>query len=261
MTIAKMEIKRNIKSLLIWSAVIGGMIMLCLLLFPQLKKEVDSLEEALKNMGGLTSAFGMDRLNYGEIMGFYGIYGGSMLGIGGMFYSAILGTGMLAREEQEHTAEFLLTHPVSRERILFQTLGAMVFLLVLMNGIVILFSCTSFVMIGEEPDWKIFWIYHGAQLLMQAEILGVCCGISAFIRRGSISLGIGVAALLYFLGLFKNIAEKADAVKYITPYAYGDAAEIISEGGLDGKLAILGIAYGFAGVAVGLWHYRRKDIL
>ena len=94
MTLIKMELKRNGKSLLIWSVVIGGMILLCLLLYPELKKEVDSLEEALKNMGGVTAAFGMDRLNYGELMGFYGIYGGSMLGIGGIFYSAILGAGM-----------------------------------------------------------------------------------------------------------------------------------------------------------------------
>ncbi len=260
MTLIKMELKRNGKSLLIWSVVIGGMILLCLLLYPELKKEVDSLEEALKNMGGVTAAFGMDRLNYGELMGFYGIYGGSMLGIGGIFYSAILGAGMLAREEQEHTAEFLLTHPVSREKIFFQKLSSMAILLVLMNSIVILFSCVSFAMIGEKPDWDVFWIYHGAQVLMQMEILGICCGISAFIRRGSVSLGIGVAALLYFLGLFSNITDKAEAAKYLTPYAYADAAKIISERGMDEKLALLGIAYGLIGIGVGFWKYRRKDI-
>ena len=62
MTLIKMELKRNGKSLLIWSVVIGGMILLCLLLYPELKKEVDSLEEALKNMGGVTAAFGMESL-------------------------------------------------------------------------------------------------------------------------------------------------------------------------------------------------------
>ena len=38
MTLIKMELKRNGKSLLIWSVVIGGMILLCLLLYPELKK-------------------------------------------------------------------------------------------------------------------------------------------------------------------------------------------------------------------------------
>ena len=74
------------------------------------------------------------------------------------------------------------------------------------------------------------------------------------------SIGIGVAALLYFLGLFGNITEKAEKVKYITPYAYADAADILPDAALDGTLILLGMGYAFLGLAIGYVKYQRKDI-
>ena len=93
---------------------------------------------------------------------------------------------------------------------------------------------------------------------MQLEVLALCFGISAFLRRGSLSIGIGIASLLYFLGLVGNITEKA--VKYITPYTYADASRIISEGQVDLKLAGLGLLYGTALLIAGYLYYQKKDI-
>ena len=104
------------------------------------------------------------------------------------------------------------------------------------------------------------WLFHLAQMLMQTEIACICMGISAFLRKGSVSIGIGVAALLYFLGLFGNITEKAEKVKYITPYAYADAADILPDAALDGTLILFGMGYAFLGLAIGYVKYQRKDI-
>lgn len=254
------ELKRSLQSTLIWGLIIGGTIMLCVFLFPELKKELGDMVDAMSDMGGFGAAFGMDRLNYGDITGFYGIYAGSMLGIGGIFYAAILGTGLLAKEEKDHTADFLLTHPVTRTSVFWQKAAAMAVQILLMNLAVILLAWISIRWIGESPDWEGLCLFHLAQVLMQLEIGGICLGISAFLRRGSISTGIGVAAFLYFLGLLGNITEKAEAVKYITPYAYADAAKILPECALDGTLILLGLCYGGAGILAGWLWYRRKDI-
>lgn len=254
------EMKRGKFGVLAWSLVIGGMIMLCILLFPELTKEGASIQAAIESMGTFTAAFGADRLNYGELMGFYGIYGGCMLGIGGIFYAAVLGARMLEKEEREHTAEFLLTHPVSRKRVLTEKLAAMISQMILMNLIVILLTLAAFFIIGEKPDWKEFFLFHGAQILMQFEILSICFGISAFLRKGSTSVGIGVAAVIYFLGVFGNITEKAEFVKYITPYAYADGANVIPAGELELELVFLGMIYALIGLFAAYWRYLRKDI-
>ncbi|MER2128192.1 ABC transporter permease subunit [Solibacillus sp.] len=41
-----------------------------------------------------------------------------MLGLGGGFFAALLGISALADEEKNRTAEFLLTHPISRRPLL-----------------------------------------------------------------------------------------------------------------------------------------------
>lgn len=253
------EMKRGRMGLLAWGCVIGGMIALCLLLYPELTKEGASIQAAIESMGTFTAAFGADRLNYAELMGFYGIYGGCMLGIGGIFYAAV-GTGMLEKEEREHTAEFLLTHPVSRSQVVTEKLLAMISQMLLLNGMVILLSVVSFCIIGEKPDWHDFFLFHGAQIVMQFEILCICFGISAFLKKGATSAGIGIAAALYFLGVFGNITEKAEFVTYITPYTYADGANVIPAGELDIKLVMLGMVYAVIGLIAAYGKYTRKDI-
>ena len=125
---------------------------------------------------------------------------------------------------------------------------------------VILLSVVSFCIIGEKPDWHDFFLFHGAQIVMQFEILCICFGISAFLKKGATSAGIGIAAALYFLGVFGNITEKAEFVTYITPYTYADGANVIPAGELDIKLVMLGMVYAVIGLIAAYGKYTRKDI-
>ena len=95
---------------------------------------------------------------------------------------------------------------------------------------------------------------------MQFEILCICFGISAFQKKGATSAGIGIAAALYFLGVFGNITEKAEFVTYITPYTYADGANVIPAGELDIKLVMLGMVYAVIGLIAAYGKYTRKDI-
>jgi len=122
MTIYIKELKQSFKSLCIWTASIAFMMLVCVLLFPEMKGEMDSVSSIFANMGGFTAAFGMDKLSFGQLMGFYGIECGNVLGIGGGFFAALAGISVLANEEKERTAEFLLTHPISRVSIITQKL-------------------------------------------------------------------------------------------------------------------------------------------
>ena len=50
-------------------------------------------------------------------------------------------------------------------------------------------------------------LLHLAYYILQMELAGVCFGISAFMRKRSVSLGLGIAVIMYFLNLIANIAE------------------------------------------------------
>ena len=51
------EMKRGRMGLLAWGCVIGGMIALCLLLYPELTKEGASIQAAIESMGTFDSRF------------------------------------------------------------------------------------------------------------------------------------------------------------------------------------------------------------
>lgn len=260
MTIYIKELKQSFRSLCIWTASIAFMMLVCILLFPEMKSEMDSVSDLFANMGGFTAAFGMDKLSFGEIMGFYGIECGNVLSIGGGFFAALAGISVLANEEKERTAEFLLTHPVSRLSVVSQKLLSVLTQVVVLNLVVVGVSLISAAVVGEEFEMKEFILLHIAYLLMQLEISCICFGISAFIRRGSIGIGLGLALALYFLNIVCNISEQAEFLRYITPYAYADASSIISEDKLDIGLIAVGAAVAVIGAAVGFFRYLKKDI-
>ena len=138
MTLLKFEMKRNRTSLAVWAAAIALLLMICLIIFPDMKDQVNELNAAFSSMGGFTQAFGMDRLNFGELMGFYGLECGNILGIGGAFFAAYIGITALADEEKNHTAEYLFTHPVSRSRIVFEKLLRILLQIFILNAVCIL---------------------------------------------------------------------------------------------------------------------------
>lgn len=260
MTIVKHELKQGKISFLIWTASIGFLLAVCVFLFPEMKGQMDSISDMFASMGSFTAAFGMDRLNFGTLIGFYAIECGNILGLGGAFYAALCAVGILSKEEKERTAEFLLTHPVSRIRIITEKLIAVLIQITAMNLIVYVLSVGFIAAIGEEIPWKEINLLHFAYYLLQIELAGICFGISSFLRKGSAGVGLGIAAIMYFLNLIANIAEVAEFLKYITPFGYCEGADIISNGGLDNTMAAMGIAIGIGGVAVAYLKYARKDI-
>ncbi len=260
MTIIKHELRQGKLSLIIWTASIAFLLMVCVFLFPEIKGEMESIGAVFASMGSFTAAFGMDQLNFGTLTGFYAIECGNVLGLGGAFFASLIAVLALSKEEKDRTAEFLLTHPVSRVRIITEKLLAVMLQIVMMNAIILALSLISMKMIGEEIPWKEILRMHIAYLVMQVELAGICFGISAFLRRGSIGIGLGFAAIMYFLNLIANMTESMEFLKYLTPFGYTDSADIISNGSLDIPLMALGMLYGAVGIAAAYAKYSRKDI-
>ena len=225
-----------------------------------MKGEMDGVSEMFASMGSFTAAFGMDRLNFGTLVGYYAIECGNILGLGGAFYAALCAVGILSKEEKDRTAEFLLTHPVSRVRIITEKLLAVLLQIAAMNLILYALSLGSMAAVGEEIPWQELNLLHLAYFLLQVELAGLCFGISAFLRKGSAGVGLGIAAMMYFLNLIANITEAAEFLKYITPFGYCDGADIVTSGRLDGTMAAIGAVIGMGGILAAYLKYARKDI-
>lgn len=260
MTIIRHELKQGWKSLAIWTAAIGFFIVICIFMYPEMKGEMDDVSDMFSSMGAFTAAFGMDRLNFGTLTGFYAVECGNIVGIGGAFFAALIAIGALAKEEKERTAEFLLAHPISRIRLITGKLAAVIIQIIIMNVIVFVMSFVSIAIIGEDIPWKEISLLHLAFLLVQVELAGICFGISAFLRRSGLGIGLGIATIMYFLNIVANISESAEFLKYITPFGYAEGADIVANGSLDVKMILPGMCFGVVGIVAAYWKYSKKDI-
>lgn len=260
MTLVKHELKKSRISFLIWTISLGFLLAICIFLFPEMKGQMEGINEMFASMGSFTEAFGMNRLNYGTLTGFYAVECGNVLGLGGAFYASLCAVGILSREEKDKTAEFLLTHPVSRKRVITEKLVAVVIQITALNLIIYALSIGSIAAIGEEIPLKEINLLHLAYYLLQIELAGICFGISAFLRKGSAGVGIGIAAMMYFLNLIANITDAAEFLKYITPFGYCEGADILSKGGLDTTLVVIGMVLGIGGIIIAFLKYTEKDI-
>ncbi|MCI2112279.1 ABC transporter permease subunit [Ruminococcus sp.] len=260
MTVIRHELKQSRISLIIWTAAIGFLLAVCIFMFPEMKGEMNEVNEVFSSMGSFTQAFGMDKVNFGTLLGFYAVECGNILGLGGAFFASLCAISVLSKEEKERTAEFLLTHPVSRVSVVAEKLISVILQIVILNVVVYVITASSIALIGEEVPWQEITLMHTAYLILQLELAGICFGVSAFLRRGSIGTGLGIAVIMYFLNIIANLTESAEFLKYITPFGYADGAEIVRNVSLDMNMIAIGLAFAVVGILAGFIKYCRKDI-
>ena len=260
MTLFRHELRQGRAALALWTASAGALLAACVWLYPEMKGQMDALGQLFASLGGFTAAFGMDRLNVGTLPGFYAVECGTVLSLGGAFYAALTGVSALAKEEREHTAELLLTHPLSRARAAGEKLCAVLTQIAAMDILLLGIGLAAVALTGERIPWKELLLIHSACGLLHLEIGVLCFGLSAFLHRGAAGAGMGLAGTLYVLELLANMTERAAFLKYVTPFAWCEGADILAAGALDGGRIAAGMALALAAATAAFWWYGRKDI-
>lgn len=260
MILYRHEMRMNRRSLWIWTLCIGGMCFGCILLYTSLEDSIRDMAEAYSNMGAMSAALGMDKMSLATLTGFYATEVAVMHGLGGAMFAAILGTGMLSKEEAGHTAEFLHTLPIGRGSIVFQKYVALVSNIFILNLICVGMYLLGFRLMGEEIGGTELAIFHLAQILMQLEIGTVCFLISAFAKRNRMGAGLGITILLFAVDMMCRIIPAMEHLKYVTPFYYANAADIFTSGEADGVMLGIGTVIILAALAAALVKYGKKDL-
>lgn len=200
MTLVKHELKQGLISLIIWTVSIAALILVCVLVFPEMAEQADAVGEMFSSLGVFTEAVGMDRLNIGTLPGFYSVECGNILGIGGALFAALIAITILSKEEKDRTAEFLITHPVSRLRIITEKLIAVIIEIIVLNAVVYLTGIISIIIIGENVPWKEFNLMQFLKYITPfgytegADIISDGAINSTMVLLGMLYAAIGIAA-------------------------------------------------------------------
>ena len=262
MNIFLRELKANLKSLLIWSAIISLLIFMAVTKYsafagdPEMLKMLDSMPPALMD------ALSMRAFNLTTLSGFYGvmfIYFGLMAAIA----AAMWGSDIISKEERDKTVEFSLVLPVSRSRVVTaKALAALVncILFVLITWGISLVAVRSY-----NPDQAFFdFLALEMQAMFLIELIFLAiglllgCAMKHYKRAGSTAIAIILTT--YFMSILAVMDERLDFLKYFTPFKYFDSGELFRTGKMDGAYLLLSAAIIILSMVVAYWVYNKRDL-
>jgi ABC-2 type transport system permease protein len=263
MLIFHREWRRSVKAMLVWAAILSALIVLMLSMFPQFAENQQALNDMLEAYPeSLRKAFGMNELNFGTMIGFYGIEAYLLVTLIGSVYAALSASGILVKEEDDKTIEFLLAKPVTRAEIVAGKLGTVVCNLLAFNAILTLAALIGF-QFGDDPVpvRPFVWLAVGA-FLLHLTFAAAAFLMSALLRRSRniISISLALVFLSYALDIAAGISDRLSGLKHLSFFHYVDAAELIRHGAMDlTYAAIMGILIVLCAAAAFIC-YQRKDI-
>lgn len=259
-TIYRHEIHENVKNFIIWSFSVGILGLICMAMYSGMSEDMAALADSFSNMGAFSEAFGMSTLGIGTPIGYFATEIGTIHGLGGGLFAAILATGILSKEEESHTGEFLYSLPVSRVKIVTSKLMAVESLLVGFSIVCGLLYMVGFVYLGEDIPMADFAKFIGLELLLDTEIAMVCFLISAFGKKTKLGTGLGITLVFYAYDLIGRVVPDMKDYLFIGPYSYANASEIFS--GKDIEIKAVAMACTVIAVTAVLAYvtYSKKDL-
>ncbi len=256
------ELKANLKSLVIWSAIIAVMIIMALAKYsafagdPQTLKLLDSMPPALLD------ALSMRAFNLTTLAGFYGVMF-SYFALMSAMAAAMWGSDTISKEERDKTVEFSLVLPVSRSRV------------VTAKSLAALVNCVAFVLITWGVSLVAVRSYNPNQafydflaLEMQAMFvitliflaLGLLLGCAMKQYKLSGSTAVAIILVTYFMSIISGMQENLDFLKYLTPFKYFDAGILLRNGKMDSTYLLLSATIIVVSVIAAYWIYNRRDL-
>jgi ABC-2 type transport system permease protein len=261
--IFRYEFRARLNSVIIWSLASSALALVFFALFPAFADQAALMNEMLAKLPKeLLSAFGMDKVDLSTVLGFYSfifIFIQICLAIQAGNY----GFGLVSVEENELTADFLLSKPVSRAQVLTSKLLAVLASLTVTNLAVWVSGIAAILMFrgSRAIDFGTLLLLLLSILLLQLFFLSVGLVISLLVKRVrnvtpySLGLGFGAYILSAFSGVFGEVA-----LEYITPFKHFDPAYMIQNNAWNTPLVLLNVAVTLVSLAASYWLYLRRDI-
>ena len=261
--------KRYRNSFLGWTISITLFILLGMAFYPMLMQGdmLRQLEVFFENpfMKNIMTAFGTSLDMMTNVLGFYSTRNAMFIMLLGSFFSILLTGKILAREEQEKTAEFLLAKPVTRLEVVRSKVAVFITYLFLLNIIIFVVGFLSLELFKGDSQYslKAYLIYWFYSLLLMLTFGAIGFFLSLLIKRGrpTTNLSIGIIVGGYFIDVLSRVTPSVDKIGYLSPFKFVDPGVLRPDYALAGwrVMYFLGISLVLFGLSFFL--YKKKDIL
>lgn len=263
MNVLVREMKATRKSLIIWCIGVVLMIASSMGKYVGLSASGQSINDLLSQMPKtLRAVMGIGTFDLSTIRGYYGVLF-IYLAVMATIHAVMFGVNIISKEERDKTAEFLFAKPISRNKIITSKLLAALLNILIFN--LVAFLSSIFIVQkysnGEEVTGDIIILMVG-MFILQIMFLFIGTAIAATSKNPRIAapLSTGILLITFILSVAIDMNSRIESLKYLTPFKYYDAKNLMVDRGFDVVYVILSSV-----IIVGLFSttyvsYKGRDL-
>ncbi|RSK26047.1 ABC transporter permease [Bacillus sp. HMF5848] len=256
------ELKAYRKSTIIWTLSLIGIVVLFLSMYPSIAKDAEQFSKLLEDFPvEVRKAIGLSLDSFFSVIGFFS-YGFLYVKLAGAIQAMNLGTSILSKETREKTADFLLSKPVSRTKIVTSKLLAAITSLFITN---VFFLITTFVMVSivktKEYDGNALFMIAITLLFIQLMFVALGFITSVLFPRikSVISVSLGTVFAFFAIGMVGS-ATGDEPLRYITPFNYYDTTYIAENLSYEIPFLVLTVSFFILAIVASYIIYKKKDV-
>ncbi|MEP7204997.1 MAG: ABC transporter permease subunit [Candidatus Saccharibacteria bacterium] len=256
------EVANYRRATVIWTVTLSILVSGFLSIFPAFSRDAGAAQQILTHLpAAVRSALDLSLASFFTVYGFFS-YLFTFVALAGAVQAMNLGVGLLSREDSGKTVDFLLTKPVSRQRVVTSKLLAGTLLLVATN---LVFSTVALVMAKSVSaaafSSRTFLLLSATLLLIQLFFLALGVLMSVIIPKikSVIAISLPTVFSFFIIGTLGAIIGN-DAVKYLSPFKFFDPGYIVGRAGYEPKFLMIEAAFILISLSLSYVIYLQKDI-
>lgn len=260
-----MEIRKNLVSLIVWTAIITFLITLTMSFYGTFMENQSKIAGMLTIIPkGALQFKGISNFNdLFSVLGFYAANNVVYMMVLGSIYAIVLSSNILLKEEYDKTAEYLLTRPITRSEIFVSKLSVVLMNVLILNLVTASAGFVLMELVRKGP----FSISAFSVLVTYTFLLNILFGaiglfLSTLMKRAKpiTILGVGLVLILYFIYTLSKITVSAAKIGYLSPFRFANV-DVVNPAyslGLWNLLYFVGISLLLTGLSYRI--YLSKDI-
>lgn len=262
MNIFWQELRFNRRTTIIWMVAFAIGIFSYMSLYTAFSHDVSQSMKLLQGFPpAIRAALGIRIESFFTVLGFFG-YMLTYLWLVGSIQAMNLGTGILSKEIAGKTADFLLSKPISRFKVLTSKLAAALVITILTNIIFVISSYISAeVFKTKNFDIQVFALTCLTMLFIQLFFLSLGFLVSVLVPKikSVLAFSLPIVFGFFIIGMLDSIIG-AENARYLTPFKYLDVGYIAAHTGYEWRFLATEIAFVVVCIVASYIIYIRKDI-
>jgi len=249
------------KSTIIWAVSLSSLVVIYLMLYPAFTQDVAATKEVLASFPpALRTALNISLADFFTLYGFYG-YILSFAILAGAIQAMNVGTGVISKETSGKTADFLLSKPITRSRIMSEKLAAAFTIIVITDLIFAAVAYLAALSVSPDPVTAgTFLLLTSTLLLVQVVFLalGALFSVSIPKIKSVIAVSLPTVFAFYIIGMIGDLVDN-QAVRYLSPFKFYEPAYIIANGNLETRYLAVEAAFVVVAIAASYVIYLKKN--